>query len=56
MFDVRRACLAGGSDDDETNDDRDVPLLSASLVRLDPRPLSWSLPSPLPFLPLDFPT
>ncbi len=55
MFDVRRACLASRSDEDEANDDRDVPLLSASLVRLDPRPLplSWSLPLSLP---LYFPT
>ncbi len=61
VFDVRRACLAGGSDEDEANDDREVPLLSVSLLRLDPRlPLSWSLPLPLPLslpLPLTcFPT
>ncbi len=58
MFEVIRVCLAGGSEEDEANDDRDVPLLSWSLVRLEPRPLplSWSLSLPLPFLPLDFPT
>ncbi len=31
VFDVRRARLASGSEEDETNDDRDVPLLSESL-------------------------
>ncbi len=51
-----RVWPVGLTNEDEANDDRGVPLLSASLVRLDPRPLplSWSLP--LPFLPLYFST
>ncbi len=57
MFEVIRACLVGGAEEDEANGDRDV-VLSWSLVRLYPRPLplSWSLPLPFLFLPLDFPT
>ncbi len=37
VFEVIRACLAGGSEEDEENDDNAVPLLSWSLVRLEPR-------------------
>jgi hypothetical protein len=51
VLEVSRACLLGGSDDDDAKEDRDV-LLSVSRVRLDPRPLplSWSLLFPFAFL------
>jgi hypothetical protein len=42
VFKVIRACLAGGSEEDEANDDRDVPVLSWSLIRLDLLALRFS--------------
>jgi hypothetical protein len=53
---VLRACLAGGSDEDEPNEDSEVE--SESCDRLAPRPLPLdlplSLPFPLPYFPLPF--
>jgi hypothetical protein len=47
--------LAGGAEEDEANDDKEVALLSVSRLCLDLRlPLSLSFPLPLHFLAFAF--
>ncbi len=41
MFEVIRACLAGGAEEDEANEDIEVPVLSVSLLRLAPREFAF---------------